>query len=197
MMEFLADLDRRLLLYLNHLNTPLLDEIMFLVSDKLIWIPLYAVLVYFVIKKFGNESWAPLLAIAIMIIVSDQTNTAILKPLFQRLRPSREPAIAGMVHIVKNYKGGLYGFASSHASNTFATAIFFFSVFRKTHPWMILLFAWAAIVSYSRIYLGLHYPGDVLGGLVVGCLSAVAGLKINDWLSGFNLRKKKSPVQPE
>lgn len=197
MMEALARLDKELFLCINSLHAPWLDAFMYAVSDKLIWLPLYLFLLYFVLKKFGNESWAPLLSIAIMIVISDQTNTAILKPLFERLRPSRDPSIANLVHIVNNEKGGLYGFASSHASNTFATAIFFFVLFRKSHPWIVVLFFWAAVISYSRIYLGLHYPGDVLGGIVVGSLSALAALKLNEWLSRFNTNRKKSSVRLE
>lgn len=192
MMETLARLDKELFLYLNSLHTTWLDPVMYAVSDRFIWIPLYAFLLYVVIKKFGKESWAPLLSIALMIVVSDQTNTAILKPVFERLRPSRDPSIASLVHTVNNYKGGLYGFASSHASNTFALAIFFFTVFGKTHRWIILLFLWAAVVSYSRIYLGLHYPGDVLAGIMVGIISAVLALKLNEWLARFNANRKSS-----
>jgi undecaprenyl-diphosphatase len=197
MIAELLKLDKEIFLYINGLNTPWLDPIMFAISNKLIWIPLYAFLLYVVLRKYGNESWVPLLAILVMIVISDQTNTAILKPFFERLRPSHDPSIAPFVHIVDNYKGGLYGFASSHASNTFAIALFFFILFKKTHPWIIMLFVWAMIVSYSRIYLGLHYPGDVLGGVLVGCLSAMAGLKIYEWLSRFNANRKKSTIHAE
>jgi undecaprenyl-diphosphatase len=194
MIEELLKLDKKIFLFINGLHNPWLDPVMFAISDKLIWVPLYIFLLYVVLRKYRNESWVPLLAILVMIVISDQTNTAILKPFFERLRPSRDPSIAQFVHIVDNYKGGLYGFASSHASNTFALALFFFILFKKTHPWIVILFVWAVMVSYSRIYLGLHYPGDVLGGIVVGCLSALLGLKIYGWLSRFNANRKKSAV---
>jgi undecaprenyl-diphosphatase len=93
-----------------------------------------------------------------------------MKPFFLRLRPSRDPALEGLVHIVNGYKGGKFGFASSHAANTFAVAVFVWHLLKVHFRYVGVLFFWAAFVAYSRIYLGVHYPGDVIVGVVIGSL---------------------------
>jgi undecaprenyl-diphosphatase len=95
-----------------------------------------------------------------------------MKPFFGRLRPSWEPTLEGMVHIVDGYRGGSFGFASSHAANTFATATFLVLLFRGKKPGMVWLFIWCTLVSYTRIYLGVHYPLDILCGALVGAMLA-------------------------
>lgn len=182
-MESLLELDKELFLAINGQHAAWADPIMYYISQTATWIPLYLLLLLFIIRRFWNDSWAPLIGLIITIVIADQTMTAILKPVFQRLRPTRDPAIQHLVHIVYGYKGGLYGFASSHASNTFGVALFLYLVFRN--KWMLLLFLWAAIVSYSRIYLGVHYPGDILGGIIVGIIAALIG-----WVIYLMLKQK-------
>jgi undecaprenyl-diphosphatase len=192
MIEELIELDKKIFLYLNGLHTPTLDPVMFYISQTVIWVPLYLVLLFLVLKHFRNDSWAPLLGILITILIADQTMTAILKPVFQRLRPTHEPTLAGLVHTVRGYKGGLYGFASSHASNTFGLATLLWFYFRNKWRWISFLFPWAIIVSYSRIYLGVHYPGDIITGFFVGFLAAMAGLSLFKWLEKKFLRNKNN-----
>jgi len=93
-----------------------------------------------------------------------------MKPFFERFRPSKDPELQHLVHIVNEYRGGRFGFASSHAGNSFALAIFIFQIFKERYGWVKWMFLWAAVVSYSRIYLGVHYPGDIIVGASIGLL---------------------------
>ena len=175
MLEKLMELDRELLLYLNSFHADWLDPVMFWTSKTLFWLPLYLFLLYLVIKNYKKDSWIILIGIALTILWADQITAGIMKPFFERLRPSREPSLQGLVHLVNGYTGGLYGFASSHAANTFATALFFWLLFRDRYRWVWALFIWAAGMTYTRIYLGVHYPGDILVGMIVGLCGAGFG----------------------
>lgn len=164
--------DQDLFLFLNGLHANWLDPIMWWISDKLIWIPLYAFILYLIIRKYQWKSVGILLSIAILIALSDQASV-FLKNSIERARPSHVEELKGYIHHINNYFGGPYGFVSSHASNSFAIATFtslFLSPFYKNYR--IYAFIWAALVSYSRIYLGVHYPGDILGGAILGILLA-------------------------
>jgi len=182
-LQQLMDMDRRLLVWLNGFHADWLDPVMYYTSQTLFWLPLYGLLLYFIIKDFKRDWWIPFIGIAITILLADQITASIMKPYFARLRPSQEPTLAGIVHLVRDYNGeiytgGLYGFASSHASNTFATATFFTLLLGRTRPWIKWLFLWAAAMTYTRIYLGAHYPGDILVGACVGMASAFSGFKV-------------------
>jgi undecaprenyl-diphosphatase len=189
MLEFLIDLDKKLLLFFNSLHTPWLDPVMFLITKTIFWLPLYLFLLYLVIKNYKKDSWIVLLGIALAILLADQITASIMKPFFERLRPSREPSLQGLVHLVNGYTGGKYGFASSHAANTFATALFFWTIFKNKYRWMWILFVWAVVMTYSRIYLGVHYPGDIIVGMLVGFGSAYCGYRLQRWIW-----KKKLPT---
>ena len=133
------------------------------------WIPLYLLLLYLVIKQYGKRSVWVLLAVALVILCSDQLSAHVCKPLFQRLRPCYHPDLEGMIHLPRGLAGGRYGFVSSHAANTFAVATFLTAVLRKNYRrigWW--LYGWALISSYTRIYIGFHYPGDIIAGAVLG-----------------------------
>jgi len=172
-MNSLLEIDKEILLFLNGMHSPLMDEIMWFFSRIPVWIPLYVLLIVFIILTFKKKSWLIILFVVLLIACSDQTSVHLFKNVFHRLRPSHEPSLQGLLHLVHNYHGGLYGFISSHASNTFALATFLSLLFRrKWFSWAILI--WAGIVSYSRIYLGVHYPGDVVCGALWGVLLAFA-----------------------
>lgn len=168
--------DKALLLTMNGWHTPWLDSSMFLMSQTLFWLPLYCLLIYLLFRNFKKQAWLVLIAVALTLLLTNLLTAEVMKPGFARLRPSHDPSMAGLVHLVRGYSEDLYGFSSGHAANTFAVALFFWWTFRGKYPWMGLLFAWAVLVSYTRIYLGVHYPGDILAGVLLGLCCGVIGL---------------------
>lgn len=159
-------LDQKLFLFLNGLHHPVADVVMWQMSQIWIWIPLYLTVAYFVARKWGRKAWWILLVFVLCLAMTDQL-TNIIKESVQRLRPSRDPVLQGMVHVLNGYTGGKYGFVSAHTSNSFGFAILSSLLF-KNRIYSVSILSWATVVSYSRIYLGVHYPGDVLGGAVMG-----------------------------
>ncbi len=144
---------------------------MFWASNKFIWIGLYLFLLLLIYKHFKKHTIVIFLFALALITASDQLTSGLLKNMVQRPRPSHEPALAEKIHLVKDYHGGDYGFPSSHASNSFALAVFIFLILKERYNWLkFVLFSYAILVSYSRIYLGVHYPGDVLCGVLIGSL---------------------------
>lgn len=167
----LGSIDQRLFLFLNGLHTDWLDGVMVSITEMWPWIPLYILLLYLVFKCYGRRGWWILLAVAVTILCSDQLSAHVCKPLFHRLRPCFNPELEGLVHLPRGLPGGRYGFVSSHAANTFAVAAVLTAALRKRYRsigWW--LYAWAFISSYSRIYIGVHYPGDILAGAALGVL---------------------------
>jgi len=171
----ILEFDRELFLYLNSFFNDFWDTIMLMITRKETWIPFYLVIVYFIIKNYKEKSVVLLLFLAITIVASDQISV-LIKNWVQRLRPVHDPLIEHMVHNVLR-KGGLYGFVSSHAANTFAIFTFTSRIF-KNKSYTILLFLWALLVSYSRIYSGVHYPFDILFGMLLGWALARFMLKL-------------------
>ncbi len=177
MIEQLKKWDEATLLFLNGFHTDALDPIMFVVTRTDFWIPLYLLLTFLIFRNYKKEGWMIMAGIALAVLLADQITSGLMKPLFQRLRPSNEPSLRGLVHIVNEYYGGLYGFASSHAANTTAVALMVYLVLKDFYKMIWLVFGWTFIMCYTRIYLGVHYPGDILVGAIVGLFAGFAGYK--------------------
>lgn len=173
------EIDTWLLLQINGMHNEFWDTFMYTFSEKLVWVPLYLSL-FFVLWRNMNPRAALLclLAIGLTILFADQVCSHLIRPVVERWRPSRlENPVSEWVHIVNGYRGGKYGFPSCHAANTAALAMFFHLLFRK-RAITLPLALWASVTCYSRAYLGVHYPGDLLAGVVVGMAGAwlMAGL---------------------
>ncbi len=173
MIDFFLELDKNLFLELNSYHAEWLDAVMMFVTNTLVWIPLYLFIAYHIFRIHGKRALLIFVCIALTILLADQITSSVMKPFFGRLRPTHDPELAAMVHIVDNYRGGRFGFASSHAANTFGLAMFVFLLFRQQTRKVGWMFAWALLVAYSRIYLGVHYPGDILVGGLVGVACAI------------------------
>lgn len=189
MIDALNQLDIRFFLWLNGRYLPWLDPIMIWITERNSWIPFYALLIGWLIYQYRKQAAAIILTIVVSVALADQVASSIIKPLTHRLRPCHELALQKLIHPVLEC-GGQYGFCSSHASTTFALATSLWLMLGKTHPWLRWGFLWAAVVSYSRIYVAAHYPLDVLAGTGVGVLAAaisVTGLR--KWQARSESRK--------
>jgi undecaprenyl-diphosphatase len=183
MIDWLIELDQKMFLALNGAGHPHLDSLMLFLSAKLVWIPLYLLLIFGLYKHFGMDFWKPFLLVILAVACADLLTSWLMKPYFARLRPCREPMLDGLVTLVGSC-GGKFGFASSHAANTFALAVFFLGHLRNKWTWYLL--GWAVLVSYSRIYLGVHYPGDVLTGALIGGVFGWVASRFSRWTTRVN-----------
>lgn len=177
--ERLDALDREALLAINGAHAPWADLPMRLASEMVWWFPLYGFFLWLILRRHGERAlWLSLPLIAGMILFSDKGSVLLFKETVHRLRPCHEPALQGLLRLVPDGCGGRYGFVSSHASNHFAIAVFMIGVLRATPRWAVAaLLGWAVLIAYSRIYLGVHYPGDVLvGGLYGAMIGSLAAL---------------------
>ena len=143
------------------------DKFWLFVTNTTSWIPLYVLLLALIIKIFRRDSVSVIASILLVILFSDQFTSGFMKPFFERFRPCHNPAIQNLVH-VPGKCGGLYGFASGHAANSFGIAMFIWLIFRSYSRWAFIMFLWAFTVAYSRIAIGVHYPGDIIVGGLVG-----------------------------
>lgn len=183
MVNWLLQTDVALLLAVNGMHTPWADTLMWIVSGKLVWVPLYALLIWLLWRNFGRQVWRTLLLAALLIVLTDQ-GSGLVKNAVKRPRPTHNPELATVLYVVNDYRGGLYGFFSSHAANAFGVALFAGLLLRRRNRAALpLLVVWAALVSLSRVYLGVHYPGDILAGALWGTLCGwLMALVHRQWL---------------
>ncbi len=168
-MEDLIFWDKEFTLYLNSFFSASKDIFFYLATSKLIWVPLYLALLWMVFRTQKGQGLMTVIFVGLLVLVADQLTSGIMKPLFERPRPSHDDVLQYLVHIVNGYHGGMYGFASSHAANTFAITTFFILVVRRWSLSLALL-AWSLINCYGRIYQGVHFFGDVLVGALIGII---------------------------
>lgn len=194
MLERLIHIDTEVLLAINGWHAPWADTLMWIISARVTWIPLYLLLMGLLVWRFHKPvstsiKWLQKVPACVVMIVmlglavgvADFIASGILKDLVARPRPTRVPELEGVLHLVNGYKSGTYGFVSSHAANTMALALLFSLIWRNKIA-TIGLMLWVAANCYSRMYLGVHYPTDILGGLIVGSLVAVLAYWVLRWV---------------
>ncbi|WP_181306302.1 phosphatase PAP2 family protein [Rufibacter sp. XAAS-G3-1] len=175
-MDEIIALDQALFLELHRHRSPFWDVVMVLISNKYVWFPFYGVLVGLFIYFYQRKGWLMVLSLGASVGLADFISSGILKPTVARLRPCHDQLINASVNAIDGC-GGQYGFVSSHAANAFAVAIFVILLLpRKQWLFKILLLVWAIAISYSRVYLGVHYPGDITGGALIGVGAALLSM---------------------
>jgi len=192
--------DQQLFLFINSANSPLFDQVMHTISGKLIWVPLYLSILIFLGVKYKRKFLIILIFIIVAATFADQSSV-IVKNIVHRLRPCNEPSLIAIVHLVNGECGGIYGFVSSHAVNSFDVALLSLSFIRKRW-YSISIILWAGVICYSRVYLGVHYPGDVICGALLGSfigwgiyrLYVLTDNNILKYRPYFNLPRNRPPA---
>lgn len=189
----LLEFDKVITLAINSCHSPFYDNFFYIYTQTWTWIPAILLLLVWMWRKWGVRSLYVVAGIALCILLSDQISSSLLKPLVARLRPTYNPEIADLIHTVNGYRGGRYGFVSSHAANA-ATFVTFTALVFRNRLYTILLSLWAFFTAYSRVYLGVHYVGDVLCGALIGVLVGMGvyfalKLLLNKGLNGSRSRE--------
>lgn len=194
MIDQIAQWDTDVFIFLNSLGTSTWDPFWMAYTSKFNWIPLYAILLYLIFKQMQLKAFlTTIVVVTLMILVTDQT-TNLFKNGFHRLRPCHLAELIDGMRLVKSYCGGQYGFFSGHASNTMAAAVFIGLTLKKRFKFLFpILIVWAIMMGYSRIYIGVHYPLDVLLGMLFGILLGTLFYKLNVYLINkfkFNIKNQ-------
>jgi undecaprenyl-diphosphatase len=184
MIETINYWDEKAFLWLNSFHLEVLDPIVLQLTQTITWIPLYVLLLYLIYRIDPKNTLWILGGVMLTILLADQVSSGLMKPYFERLRPCHDSRWEGMMHVYGRC-GGLYGFVSSHAANTFGLATFLTLKLGKKQKAIAWLFLYALLVSYTRIYLGVHYPLAVCFGALVGVLAAIFS-----WLCVVVVRRK-------
>ncbi len=181
MIDYLMDIDAEALLAVNGLHDLFQDAFWWMVSAKWSSLLLVLSLLWILLHKNRRHALLVVAMLAVAVLVADQVSSGLIKHLVERLRPTHDPSLENAVHVINGYRGGLYGFVSSHAANFFAIATLVSFIMRHRLV-AIALYGWALVQCYSRMYLGVHYPGDILGGIVVGLLAGWLVWCIMRWI---------------
>ena len=178
MLDYLNTVDQQALIAINSWHAPYFDQLMWCITSKLSW-ALILVAVLVALRHDRRQALLVIATLVLTILISDQISSGLIKHSVERLRPSHNPDLASSLHLVNGYTGGLYGFTSSHAANSFSVAMVLSLMFASRRV-TVALMSWAMLQCYSRMYLGVHYPGDIIGGTLVGLL--VGWLVYRLWL---------------
>lgn len=193
-METLLELDKNLFIFLNSLGSERFDGFWLFITKQFNWIPIFLIILYLVFKHLGwKHALLIILVMALLIALTDQT-TNLFKNYFQRLRPVNNTDLDNVIHFV--HKRSSFSFISGHASNSMAAAFFLYKVLKPYLKYMGFIFLWPLIFAYSRIYLGLHYPGDILAGYTWGILMALLMLKLYTFLRDKYFPEKEQVDHP-
>ncbi|MEO8234362.1 MAG: phosphatase PAP2 family protein [Flavobacterium sp.] len=175
MLEKIISIDKELFVFLNGLGSENFDSLWLIITKQSSWIPLFVFLLYLVYKKLGTKQTIIIVLFVAVLLTVNNTITELFKSTFQRLRPCNDPEIKDIIRIVKT--SSTFSFFSGHSSNTMAVFVFLYSIFRKKYKYFWLLILWPLIFAYSRIYLGLHFPTDILAGytcgIITGCVTYI------------------------
>jgi membrane-associated phospholipid phosphatase len=203
-LQTLENIDKNLFVLINRdFNLPFLDPIMLVLRNPNTWIPLYAFIAWWSISRLKKKALLFILFTLITIALTDSVTAFLFKPLFERLRPCGEPGLTGIVRIL-NGCAGKYSFPSNHAANHFGLAVFWFGAIRKlTGQKWHWLWVWAFLICYAQVYIGKHYPGDVLAGALFGGLIGTVTYHLFNWLLGKTQKnqdiilKQRTHLDPE
>jgi undecaprenyl-diphosphatase len=177
MLDQILQLDKTVFVFLNGLGSAYFDGFWLLITKQINWIPIFVIILYLVFKHLGWRHALLIIGmITLLLILTDQTTNHLFKYRFMRLRPGSDPALDGLIRAVKT--SSTFSFISGHASNSMAVAFFLFKVLKPYLKFMGFIFLWPLVFAYSRIYLGLHYPLDILCGYLWGILMALLMLKL-------------------
>ncbi|MEL1243567.1 phosphatase PAP2 family protein [Flavobacterium sp. DGU11] len=180
MLEYLQQLDRDVFIYLNSLGSETFDPFWEVITKQVSWIPVFAIILYLAFKRLGwRHALLVVGMITLLLLLTDQT-TNLIKNSIQRLRPGNNPELEGLIRAIQ--RRGSFSFISGHASNSMAVAFFLYRVLHPYIKYMGFFFLWPLIFAYSRIYLGLHYPGDILMGYLFGLFTGWLVLKLYVYL---------------
>lgn len=199
--EAILPFEREFFLWLNNSHSPFWDSFMWIFTGKVIWIPLVLVILFLIVyKQKWQHSVLLILAIVLVATLCDQIAASIVKPLFERYRPTHHPDFKNFVSILHNYRGGRYGFVSNHAANAFGVSCFLMLVF-KYRPLTICVFLWAIVNSYSRIYIGVHFVSDIIGGAILGATIGISVFCLYQYIRKklFKMTKEElmKPILPK
>ena len=187
----ILDIDRYLLLSLNGSDSLFWDGCMQVYTSMIVWMPLAVVLLYVILKNNSvKDFFILLLMVALVVLCTDQISSGFCKPFFERWRPTNDPVLMYAVDVVNEIREGKYGFTSSHAANSFGLATFFSLLIRK-RTFTISIILWACMNAFTRIYLGVHYPGDILGGTLIGVTVGWAVYKLYSYIQKRQNRRMR------
>lgn len=187
LLHVLLDIDKGLFHLINQTwSNPVFDAVLPLFRERILWAPLYVFIAAFSVLNFGNRGWWVVLAVVLAVALADVTSSRFVKKAVGRLRPCNDPEMADNVRLRLPACGSGFSFTSSHAANHFAAALVFIGFFGKIRRWVApAALMWALAVSYAQVYVGVHYPGDVLGGGMLGVLCGWGAVRAVKWITGL------------